>query len=136
MLDSSNSDNSCRTKKSKPNQARLAQRFWPESLVQTIQNGVTNPILLQPAQQTVHLISTNELKDDGLPLTVVSNSNQLVSTGVSLQYVQSDKLLTMLSCPTQALQQTDLATNVVVGGSGKSNITVTGQNISASVVDV
>jgi hypothetical protein len=108
MLESSNPENAFKSKKSKPNQARLAQRFWPESLVQTIQSGSSSTI--QFPQQTVHIISS-DLKD-GVPITVVSNNNQLVSTGIPIHCVQSEKLpiLTMLACPAQTLNQTELIT--------------------------
>ena len=106
MLESSNPENTFKSKKSKPNHARLAQRFWPESLVQTIQGGSTNTV--QFPQQTVQIISS-DLKD-GVPLAVVSSNNQLVSTGIPIQCVQSDKLplLTILTCPPQTLNQTEL----------------------------
>lgn len=108
MLESSNPETAFKSKKAKPNQARLAPRFWPESLVQTIQGGTTSAV--QFPQQTVHIIS-NDIKD-GMPIAVVSNNNPLVSTGIPIQCVQSEKLpvLTMLTCPTQALNDADLVT--------------------------
>lgn len=108
MLESSNPENTFKSKKSKPNHTRLAQRFWPESLVQTIQGGSSNTI--QFPQQTVQIISS-DLKD-GVPLAVVSSNNQLVSTGIPIQCVHSDKLplLTILTCPPQTLNQTEFVT--------------------------
>ena len=123
MLESSNPENAFKSKKSKPNQARLAQRFWPESLVQTIQSGSSST--MQFPQQTVHIISS-DLKD-GVPITVVSN-NQLVSTGIPIQCVQSEKMpiLTMLTCPTQTLHQTDLVTVA----SNNNNVTDNGDAVT------
>ena len=134
MLESSNPESTFKSKKSKPNQARLAQRFWPESLVQTIQSGSSNT--MQFPQQTVHIISS-DLKD-GVPIAVVSNNNQLVSTGIPIQCVQSEKLpilttLGMLTCPTQTLNQTELvavANNNNVTDSGTTATSVSLENNS------
>ena len=127
MLESSNPENAVKPKKcNKPNQARLAQRFWPESLVQTIQSG-TSSTMQFPQQQTVHIISS-DLKDS-VPITVVSN-NQLVSTGIPIQCVQSEKMpiLTMLACPTQTLNQTELVTVANNNNNVTDNVVVSLEN--------
>jgi hypothetical protein len=129
MLESSNPENAFKSKKSKPNQARLAQRFWPESLVQTIQGGSSST--MQLPQQTVHIISS-DLKES-VPITVVSN-NQLVSTGIPIQCVQSEKMpiLTMLACPTQTLNQTELVTVA----NNNNNVTDTGNTVVSLEDDI
>lgn len=131
MLESSHPETTFKSRKSKPSQARLAQRFWPESLVQTIQSGSST---IQFPQQTVHVISS-DLKE-GLPITVVSNNNQLVSTGIPIQCVQSDKLpiLTMLSCPTQALSQAELIAVATTTGTVNNNRVVTTVSIDGSTI--
>ena len=127
MLESSNPEHAFKSKKSnKPNQARLAQRFWPESLVQTIQSGCSSTVQF-PQQQTVHIISS-DLKDS-VPITVVSN-NQLVPTGIPIQCVQSEKMpiLTMLACPTQTLNQTELVAVANNNNNVTDNAVVTLEN--------
>ena len=86
MLDASNSELVIKSRRPKAIQSRSAQRFWPESLVQTIQ-GSSNTIHF-PAQ-TIHVISA-DLKDSLHPIPVGSTTHTLASPpGVRILSIES-----------------------------------------------
>ena len=103
MLDASNSELVIKSRRPKAIQSRSAQRFWPESLVQTIQ-GSSNTIHF-PAQ-TIHVISA-DLKDSLHPIPVGSTTHTLSSpTGVRILSVESrSSKLATLATPSMTIPQ-------------------------------
>lgn len=102
MLDSSNTELIIKSRRPKAIQSRSAQRFWPESLVQTIQG--TSSTIQFPAQ-TIHVIST-DIKDGLHPIPIVSNTHAPSSTGVHILSVESrpsKKLTPILATLTSSL---------------------------------
>ena len=108
MLDASNSELVIKSRRPKAIQSRSAQRFWPESLVQTIQ-GSSNTIHF-PAQ-TIHVISA-DLKDSLHPIPVGSTTHTLSSPpGVRILSVESRSskklapVLATLATPSMTIPQ-------------------------------
>ena len=117
MLDASNPELSVKSKKPKTVQSRSAQRFWPESLVQTIQG--TSSTIQFPPQATVHIISAADVKDGLHPIpAVVSTSNALSSSGIRILNVESRSpekptpVLGTLNCSTQPMTVSRIPTMV------------------------